>query len=393
MERSLHHQGEGLKEYSVGIDALGKPDTYNPRQDATVRILTGRLRARLEEYFRTEGTADPVLFNLPKGGFKVLFEDRSGSVTAARPELATLIATPHLRWPLLGMAILLVAATAVAIRATVVLSQSAPGRELAASIWTPELETVWAPFLSDKRPLTLSLGTPLFISLDGLAVRDPSQNQWNDGHLSPRPGAIRDALQAADVHASYPYNGFGETAGAFRLFRLFLSRGRDLTFRRSNSLSWEDFRERDLILLGSPKSVLHLKYFRDLRTKLAFDVEEKRIVNNTPEKGEAASYQNTGGTGGSTYDGYALVTRLPGLGGAGQLMILASPDSEGTLAACEYVTNGTTAGELVRQFGASGQPLPEAYQVLLKVTSRADVPLAITAIAHRTLRPDRTAAP
>ncbi len=67
-------------------------------------------------------------------------------------------------------------------------------------------------------------------------------------------------------------------------------------------------------------------------------------------------------------------------------MILGSPDTKGTLAACEYVTNPALARQLVRQFTSDGQTLPEAYQVLLKVTVRNDIPLTITSIAHRVLK-------
>ena len=39
-----------------------------------------RLRQKLAEYYRTEGAADPIVLDLPKGGFKMVFE--------ARPALA-----------------------------------------------------------------------------------------------------------------------------------------------------------------------------------------------------------------------------------------------------------------------------------------------------------------
>jgi hypothetical protein len=77
VRESCQGHADELKEYSVGVDALGRPEGYNPRQDATARIQTGRLRARLEEYYRTEGAADPLVLSIPKGGFKVHFRNRS----------------------------------------------------------------------------------------------------------------------------------------------------------------------------------------------------------------------------------------------------------------------------------------------------------------------------
>ena len=39
-----------------------------------------RLRQKLAEYYRTEGTADPIIVDLPKGAFKVTFESRPAAV-------------------------------------------------------------------------------------------------------------------------------------------------------------------------------------------------------------------------------------------------------------------------------------------------------------------------
>src|SRR5581483_2911177 len=74
-EKMLSGEADHLKEYSVGIDALGKPATYDPRQDSTVRIQVGRLRQKLAEYYRTEGKEDPLIIDLPKGRFKLTCEE------------------------------------------------------------------------------------------------------------------------------------------------------------------------------------------------------------------------------------------------------------------------------------------------------------------------------
>src|SRR5205823_640006 len=54
-EKSMSGEADQLKEYTIGIDALGKPSTYDPRQDSGVRIQVGRLRQKLAEYYRLEG--------------------------------------------------------------------------------------------------------------------------------------------------------------------------------------------------------------------------------------------------------------------------------------------------------------------------------------------------
>src|SRR5436309_13497356 len=79
-DKAFSGEADQLKEYSIGIDAFGKPPTYDPRQDAIVRLQIGRLRQKLGEYYRTEGKDDPVVMELPKGRFKLSWELRSAPV-------------------------------------------------------------------------------------------------------------------------------------------------------------------------------------------------------------------------------------------------------------------------------------------------------------------------
>jgi hypothetical protein len=387
VQKSIEQRAEDLKEYIVGIDALGKPESYNPRRDATVRIQVGRLRARLTEYYLSEGAQDPIVFDVPKGGFKVLFLKRNEPLAAGDlPEVAPPVASKSWRFGLVPwFCTALSVALAVAFG---LMAHSASARAeritlLSTTLWTPELKALWAGFLDDKRPLTLSLGTPLFVNVDGVMVRDATWNIWAPDKLPPKIERIGQALKASAIQPDFEYNGFGETAGAFWVSRFLVSQGLDLTFRRSNDLTWDDFKERNMILLGSPKSISFLKYVRDLHAKLDFEVEERRIINHEPVKGEAPYYAQTGAKSEGTYYGYALVTRLPGVDGSGNIMILGSPDTEGTLAACQYITSPNGAKELLSELAPRGRPMPDVFQALLKVSFRAGVPLTVNCIAYR----------
>lgn len=58
-----------LKEYEIGILALGKPDSFDPKQDTTVRQTAKRLRAVLAKYYAGEGVRNPILITMPKGHY------------------------------------------------------------------------------------------------------------------------------------------------------------------------------------------------------------------------------------------------------------------------------------------------------------------------------------
>jgi adenylate cyclase len=69
VERHLEGRDDYLKESVIGVEIFGRRPDYNPKRDAIVRTEAGRLRARLIEYYAGEGKADPLIIELPKGGY------------------------------------------------------------------------------------------------------------------------------------------------------------------------------------------------------------------------------------------------------------------------------------------------------------------------------------
>jgi serine/threonine-protein kinase len=86
VEQTLANQADRLKEYTIGSEALGRGESFDPRTDPIVRAEASRLRSRIERYYATNGTADTVLITLPKGSYVPQFEFRSalgGTLTEA----------------------------------------------------------------------------------------------------------------------------------------------------------------------------------------------------------------------------------------------------------------------------------------------------------------------
>src|SRR5215217_946663 len=73
-EKSLSGEADRLKEYTIGLEAFGKPESYDPKQDSIVRLQVGRLRQKLAVYYQSEASGDPILVSVPKGAFKLTFE-------------------------------------------------------------------------------------------------------------------------------------------------------------------------------------------------------------------------------------------------------------------------------------------------------------------------------
>ncbi len=76
VERHLEGRDNELKESVIGVEVFRRDPGYDPKLDAVVRTEAVRLRARLDKYYATEGSADPLIIELPKGGYKPVFRAR-----------------------------------------------------------------------------------------------------------------------------------------------------------------------------------------------------------------------------------------------------------------------------------------------------------------------------
>src|ERR1044071_10002506 len=59
-DKTIAGEADRLKEYTIGLEAFGKPPTYDPRQDSIVRLQIGRLRQKLAVYYQSEANGDPL---------------------------------------------------------------------------------------------------------------------------------------------------------------------------------------------------------------------------------------------------------------------------------------------------------------------------------------------
>ncbi len=65
----LEGRGDSLKEYTIAVEALGRPADFDPKRDSIVRVQAIRLRKRLHEYYDTYGTDQAVQIFLPEGSY------------------------------------------------------------------------------------------------------------------------------------------------------------------------------------------------------------------------------------------------------------------------------------------------------------------------------------
>src|SRR5258708_38250210 len=74
--RALTGRLSEINEVEIGRTVLGRRAAFNPQEDNIVRVQARHLRAKLDDYFRTEGKDEPLILTIPKGTYVPSFELR-----------------------------------------------------------------------------------------------------------------------------------------------------------------------------------------------------------------------------------------------------------------------------------------------------------------------------
>jgi len=398
-EKSLDGTADSLKEYTIGLDALGKPASFDPRQESVVRMHTARLRQKLAEYYRTDGSDDPIIVDMPKGGFRVTFEPRPAMAVLAPLQvpapLAQAIPEPPRGWR--RREIVLVSALAIAVCCAMFfmtrlwrMEQSdGTSSAMAGSAWTPALRELWEPLLSSSRRLVVCVATPLFVKVPGFGVvREPSINDWDDAPASRKLSSIEGALQAGISEPSYSYTEAGTATGAFLLGQFLAPRKQGVLITRANVLSWPEIAEDNVIFLG-PATGIHQT--EDIPTEAQLVLDSTGIRNLSPRPGESAFIPDHPAEGGAESGmSYALISRVPAMNGPGAILMLSGNQISSVMGGVQAFTNPELAQMLVSRLKTASGGIPRYFQVVLSVKAMDDVPVKISYVFHREL-PDRGA--
>jgi hypothetical protein len=349
-DKSLSGEANALKEYTVGLDVFGKPPSYDPRQESVVRMHVGRLRQKLAEYYRTEGANDPVLVDLPKGGFTVTFAPRVPVAPAAAPSAGPRARSRFSHREMTLVAALIVASVSAAyfgLRFARTASQAT-----AAGGWTPELQQLWAPLLSSDRPLMITLAA--------------------------------DPYKVAGA-ASTATPGAGTANAAFLLGQFIGQRKHNVFPIRSDVLSMGEIAMGDVIWVGSTIGKPQIQAIPPVDQP--FVLTPEGVKNLKPAPGEPVFLADVLAPKDSQdfEESYALVSHLPGLYGNGEILYLAGNRVASITGAVQALTDPDLARDLVNHLKKPSGSLPRYYQVVLKVKAMDDTPVDISYMFHREL--------
>jgi hypothetical protein len=246
--------------------------------------------------------------------------------------------------------------------------------------WTPETETFWKPFLADETPVVLAYQNRLFINFlaAGVTVRDYRTNEMSEFPQSKTLTDLQKLTGSSQLVENRNFVDFGSINSVFLLMRTVGRRQNRMFLKRSQDLDWTDIFNNNVIFIGQAAVQPRLSQILE-----GGDFVEMvgGIVNVHPKPGEQPFYpvENPGQNHG---DKYALFSRFPGPQAGHYIVTLGAAHSELPWAITEYVTNPRSMHELMEHLKQPSGQIPEAFQLVLRVTEESQVPVRIRYVTH-----------
>jgi hypothetical protein len=376
--QSSKNPGISPKEYQIATEVFGRHQNFDPHLDSLVRVQAVRLRAKLAEYYASEGVGDSIVVEVPKGTYGLTFHERTprtlatgeGSNGDVASKAGSQTVSPY-RWiiALVVISVLLAGSLAVALDRLLLRrggEEHTAGQNRGGA--PPAIRTFWQGFLAGhEQPWVIFSDAP-FVGRPDTGMR------YFD--------AKRDAKQPTLDH----YTGVGEVLAVHALDGVFGQLKTELRVKRGSLFSLDDAKNNDLIFIGSPSENLTLleipgtKEFAFRRMDCCSRAGNVEIVNVHPATGEAKEYLASPSNQVLTED-YAVIALVPGLEASHSVLILAGTTTIGTQAAVEYVCQQNLVAELLKDLGVATPAQLKPFEGVIHVKVVRGVPVSAELVA------------
>jgi hypothetical protein len=349
VENTLGGHGDMLKERTIGIDVFGRSTSYDPSDDATVRVKAGEVRKRLGLYYSDQGAKDPIRIELPSGTYIPEFRLMHESPAAEpAPSPATIPAIEHRPMVTPGR---------VALGTLVVLAAAI----LAWTVTRPAttvLDEFWAPVLKGASPVFVCAAYVPVWNLD----RDPA---------AKGPDRAEDFVALTDQ-----FVGGGDLIATSRLTSMLTRLRRPYRLKVGNDVSFGDMRSGPAILVGYSYT-----RWKEISSQMRYFIDGVRRPIGILDNGKPTPWTLPNlPRDRRTSEDYAIVSRVFHPDTHAMLVELAGITQYGTDAAGDLVTNPELMTEALR--GAPPDWQTKNVQFVLHVKVISGAPTSPQVVAH-----------
>ncbi|MDT8066807.1 MAG: hypothetical protein ROO76_01440 [Terriglobia bacterium] len=381
-DHTLQQPNEHVKEYQLATEVFGRHSEFDPQTDATVRVQVRRLRVKLAQYYETEGADDPILVEIPKGGYAVTFRRRP-SLTAvldhapadpnqadARDQASTHRSLRPWRQIAATVLVLCLAVAVIFVRRMEGGRSLAPATPLPSLQSAPEVERqFWKPFINGSEEPWVVFSNAEFVGRPETGMR----------YFQP-------GTKIGDEPVTEHYTGVGEVLGVLDLDRLFLRLGRTFRAKRAHLFTLDDAQNSNLIFIGSPAEDPALVQL-GTRAKFIFQrvasgvrKGDLGIADVAPSPGQPRMFLPSPPNRPLSVD-YAVISLTRGINEQHSTLLLAGTTTIGTEAAVDFVCQPNSLSELLQALHLPPAAEIGPFEAVLRVKIEQDVPVATELVA------------
>jgi hypothetical protein len=385
--RSLRDGCNQIHEQEIGIAVFGRTADYDTSVDNIVRANATELRKRIETYFESEGSHEPLIVEIPRGSYAPVFRHRpalaiaepiqpGSAATAAAEAAEARRALFWLPWVITGIVVAALSGGCIFLWMQ--------NRAMYKSLypWKDEssVSAFWSQFVDTNRGTDIVIADQSFMLVQNIDKQVFSFNEYLNrsyiNHLQAT-NLSPDMRGVLDLIASKNIGSLGE----FRLGQRILAldpQGKNIHLYSAREFMSPLLARDNVILIGGPISNPWQQLFAS-RMNFIVEPDSSRlnpIHNRAPAPGEQAVYSTD-----ADPLGYCIVAFLPNPSHNGKVLIIEGTSAEATEAGGDFLLSENQLSSFQKRLHAASLPY---FEVLLKTSQASDTPFSTVVTAYRT---------
>jgi hypothetical protein len=408
-KRSQKSMAGVLREQEIGTAVFGRPREYDTSLDNIVRVNVSELRKRLAHYFSEEGAGEPIVMEIPRGGYVPVFYARKaveaaephpflvpaatdpegkahGAVPAVAPDIATTLSASE---PFANsrrsrvVARVLGAGLGLALAGCAFLAWQNFWLRAQAQPWRtdPVRAAFWGEFFGSGDEVDIVTADTSFALAQDILGKTISLNDYLDykyQSFADDPSLSPDKREALRLVLNRNNGSIGDFQAAERLMDLD-AHSNMLKLAGARSYTPEAIRANNVILIGSRESNPWVDLYKgQMNFLLEYEPATQRtyIVNRSPQPGEKARYDASS----DRNQAYSVVSFLPNLSEHRYALVLSGSDSQATRAAGEFIASRDGLAQIRQKMPLGAFPY---FEVLLGSSRLVGTTLNTEILAYR----------
>ena len=388
-DMELAGRGDEIQEYSIAVEALGRPPSYSPGEDSAVRSRAYALRQKLNEFYESERPEAFLRIDLHKGSYRPNFIDwteQSRREAEESPRAAVSRAPLSIKAFLAGALAVLIVGSAAAF---LLLPRLRTNR------LDPVLRDVWGSLVQPGADVSVYVGCPPNLLLKSFHDGEAPSRRL----LLPAPAEVDgwyanlhmlDGGGSAYMMPNRDFALFGDAVALATAAKVLSSAG--VSFNILPELSYRPLavRGRNVVLIAAPNYSQYVaQVLKDAPFTIRYDPEKRDEVIAEGPSGRSVfvTKRDQYLTHTEVFGRVTVLPRFVTATASEKTVIFSGISTFGTQAAMEYFASPACLRELLQKFRQDGyKEVPPSYQVVVRYNLDRVVPPKWSYAAHAIIK-------